>query len=278
MLLSVVIPVLNEEDCIAATLDRLTAQDTIDEIVVVDNGSTDATPRIVREYALTHPRVVLVDEPRRGVARARNTGFDRASGDFIGRTDADTHVAPDWGEVIVRHLTAHPDTAALTGITTYYDSPIGFLLKFGLWLQNRRGKLGGPVGNMHGPNMAIRRTAWLEIREQTVDRPDVIDDLDLALCLSKRGLRIEQLTDMRAETSARRRRTSPRRWWQFQLSGLRTIAGQGYRVIPYHRVFVVAAWLGHTAQWPIYRFWDFDSRRFTLLPAKERLFPLSAAN
>ncbi|MFI9508045.1 glycosyltransferase [Nocardia sp. NPDC052566] len=273
--LSVVIPVLNEETCITATLDRLVVQDAIDEIVVVDNGSTDATPQIVKEYAVNQPKVVLVAEPRRGVAQARNTGFDHATGEFIGRTDADTKVAADWGTVIRRHFTDNPGTAALTGITTYYDSPVGFLLRAGLAIQVRRGALGGVVGNMHGPNMAIRRSAYLEVRDDTVTKPDVIDDLDLALCLTKRGFRIDQLLHMRAETSARRRRTDPARWWQFQLSGLRTITGQGYKVLPLHRRFIVLAWLGHTVQWPLYRFWDFDRRRFTFMPAEERLFPLS---
>ncbi|WP_194832185.1 glycosyltransferase family 2 protein [Nocardia sp. XZ_19_369] len=273
--LSIVIPVLNEAACITQTLDRLVTQDAIDEVVVVDNGSDDGTRELVSAYALEHPKVELVEEPQRGVARARNTGFDKARGDFIGRTDADCLVAPDWGAVIRQHLTDHPDVAALTGITTYYDSPVGFLLKFGYYLQDRRGKLGGRVGNMHGPNMAIRRTAWLDVREDTVVRPDVIDDLDLALCLSKRGLPIDQLKHMRVETSARRRRTSPRRWWQFQLGGLRTITNQGYQVLPFHRAVIVGAWLAHTVQWPIYRLWDFDRRRFSLRPGQARMFPLS---
>ncbi|MFI9508046.1 glycosyltransferase [Nocardia sp. NPDC052566] len=271
--LSVVIPVLNEENSITATLARLVVQDAIDEIVVVDNGSTDATAQLVKEYAVTQPKIVLIDEPRRGIARARNTGFDHATGDFIARTDADTRVAADWSAVIRRHLTENPGTAAVTGLTTYFDSPVGFLLRAGLAIQVRRGALGGVVGNLHGPNMAIRRSAYLEVRDETVTRADVVEDLDLALCLTKRGLRIDQLVHMRAETSARRRRTTPADWWQFQLSGVRTITGQGYKVLPLHRRFIVLAWLGHTVQWPLYRFWDFDRRRFTLKPGGERPLP-----
>ncbi|WP_280433391.1 glycosyltransferase [Nocardia brasiliensis] len=202
--LSVVIPALNEATRIERTLDRLVRQDAIDEIIVVDNGSTD-------------------------------------------------------------------DTAAVTGITTYHDSPVGFFLKLGYYLQDRRGKLGGRVGNLHGPNMAIRRAAWLQVGADTTTRADVAEDLDLALCLTKRGFRIDQLKSMRAATSARRRRTNPREWWRFQLTGLRTIAEQGYQVLPLHRAIIVGAWLTHTVQWPIYRFWDFDRRRFTLRPAPPRV-------
>ncbi|MGW4242560.1 glycosyltransferase family 2 protein [Nocardia sp. NPDC004722] len=269
------IPVLNEAQSIRATLDRLTAQDAIDEIVVVDNGSTDETPDILAAYALDNPKVTVVDEPERGVARARNTGFDKARGDFLARTDADTIVAPDWAEVIRTNFTDHPEYAALTGITTYFDSPVGFFLELGYWLQAKRGQLGGRVGNMHGPNMAIRATAWDQVRADTSVTPDVIDDLDLALCLTKRDLHIEQPTTMRAQTSARRRRTSPAKWWQFQLTGLNTISKHGYKVLPYHRVIITGAWLSHTIQWPIYRLWDFDRRRFTFRPGKERMYPLA---
>ncbi|WP_040739685.1 glycosyltransferase [Nocardia tenerifensis] len=269
--LSVVIPALNEATSIERTLDRLVVQDAIDEIIVVDNGSEDGTQKIVLDYAAAHPQVALIEEPQRGIPAARNAGFDKARGDFLARTDADTLVGPDWGEVIRHTLTEHPEIAAVTGITTYHDSPVGFFLKIGYYLQDRRGKLGGQVGNMHGPNMAIRRSAWETVRADTTMRPDVAEDLDLALCLTKRGLRIEQLTDMRAETSARRRRTSPRDWWRFQLTGLRTITDQGYQVRPFHRAVIVGAWLTHTVQWPIYRFWDFDRRRFTLRPGRARV-------
>lgn len=269
--LSAVIPVLNEAASIVQTLARLAAQDSIDEIIVVDNGSDDETADLVSAFAAEHPKVELVHEPTRGVAVARNTGFDKARGELIARTDADTLVAEDWGRTIRDFLSEHPDIAAVTGLCTYHDSPIGFFLRCGQRLLLSLGKLGGSVGNMYGPNMALRRTAWLQVREDTQVRADVAEDLDLALCLTKRQLRIEQLTGMRAETSARRRRASPRSWWQFQLIGLRTLRNQGFQVRPIHRAVIVGAWIAHTVQWPIYRFWDFDRRCFSLHPGVERI-------
>ena len=269
--LSVVIPALNEAGDIERCLARLAGQDAIDEIIVVDNGSDDGTPEIVRAFAAMHPKVQVIHEPTRGVSHARNAGFDKARGDFIARTDADTLVPPEWGQTIRAFLPANPETAAVTGICTYHDSPIGFLLEFGVYLQDRRGVLGGQVGNLYGPNMAIRRTAWLEVREDTQVRADVPEDLDLALCLTKRGLRIDQLKGMHALTSSRRRRTSPREWWKFQLMGLRTISHHGYRVLPVHRMVIAGAWAAHTVQWPVYRFWDFGRKRFALRPGAARI-------
>ncbi|MFF2554659.1 glycosyltransferase family 2 protein [Nocardia sp. NPDC058058] len=269
--LSVVIPVLNEAASIERTLRVLLAQEEIDEIIVVDNGSDDDTPRLVSEIAAVHGNIELIHESTRGIAAARNAGFDKARGDFIARTDADTIVDVNWSATIRDFLLTHPDTAAVTGLCTYFDSPIGFMLKFGQSVMIRFGKLGGRVGNMYGPNMAVRRDAWLQIREDTRVRIDVVEDLDLAICLSMRGLRIDQLTKLRARTSARRRRTSPHRFWRFQMAGLRTIRDHGIEPRWVDRVVLLGAWTSHTAQWPIYRLWDFDRRRFSLHPGEERI-------
>lgn len=269
--LSVVVPVLDEAEVIERTLLRLVEQDTIDEVVVVDNGSRDGTPAIVQDFAARHPKVELIHEPTRGIAPARNAGFDKARGDILARTDADTLVDPDWGATIVGFLTDHPETAAVTGLCTYHDSPVGFLLEFGQWILLRRGKLGGQVGNMYGPNMAVRREAWEQIREKVQARADVAEDLDMALCLYSEKLRIDQVPEMRARTSARRRRTGPRKHWQFHQIGLRTLRDHGYPVRPVHRALIVGAWLSHTAQWPLYRFWDFQRGRFSLRPGSARI-------
>lgn len=268
IVLSVVVPVLDEAANIPRTLRSLVAQDAVDEVIVVDNGSVDGTIEVVRDFQADHPRVRLLHEPNRGIAPARNAGFDEARGEFVARTDADTLVDRDWAATIRDFFADHPDTGALTGLCTYHDSPIGFFLEFGQWILIRAGKLGGQVGNMYGPNMAIRQDAWLKVRAETQTRSDVIEDLDLALCLCKSGIRIDQLIHMRARTSARRRRDTPNSRWQFHLRGLRTLRDHGLPVQPIHRILISAAWLTHTVQWPIYRFWDFDRQRFGLRPAR----------
>ncbi|WP_410871218.1 glycosyltransferase family 2 protein [Nocardia sp. A7] len=273
--LSVIVPALDESAVIAACLERLVGQDTIDEIVVVDNGSTDNTREIVAEIAARHPKIELISEPQPGVAFARNTGFDKARGDYLGRIDADTLVSPEWGATVRTHLDTHPDTVAVTGISTYHDSPIGIFLSAAIGGQERIGMIKTqPVGNVHGANMAIRRSAWEQVRSATTTRRDLHEDLDLALCLSKAKLRIDQLPALRAEISARRRKTPPDVWWKYQLRGLQTIANQGYAVVPFHRAVITGAWIMHTSQWPIYRAWDFDRKRFSLRPGRPRVSPV----
>jgi len=91
----VVVPVLNGAATIGDMLRALTACSPRPpqlEIIVVDNGSTDATPEIVSRY----DGVTLLTEPRRGAAAARNTGLRHATGEVILHCDADTLPTRRW--------------------------------------------------------------------------------------------------------------------------------------------------------------------------------------
>jgi GT2 family glycosyltransferase len=96
--LSVVIPVLNASRTLPRTLAALAALvPAPDEIVFVDNGSTDDTPARLQAYAASAAtKVVVLREPRRGASVARNTGARAATGDVVVFTDADCCPRPDW--------------------------------------------------------------------------------------------------------------------------------------------------------------------------------------
>jgi len=92
MKLSVVVPAYNVEAHIARTLDTVLEQQTpVHEIVVVDDGSTDSTRRVVDDYVLAHPTapVQVFGQQNRGVSAARNAGLERVSGDYVLFLDAD---------------------------------------------------------------------------------------------------------------------------------------------------------------------------------------------
>ena len=80
--LSIVIPCYNEQHGIAMLLKRVPPE--VDEVLVVDNNSTDGSGDIAREHGA---RVVI--EPRRGYGRAYKTGLAHARGDIIGTMDGD---------------------------------------------------------------------------------------------------------------------------------------------------------------------------------------------
>jgi glycosyltransferase involved in cell wall biosynthesis len=94
MVLSVIIPCLNEADYITDLLDCLSRQTFREfEVIVVDSQSTDATAAIVRQYTATFP-LRLVSSPR-GVANARNTGATAARGQWFYFLDADVTFGAD---------------------------------------------------------------------------------------------------------------------------------------------------------------------------------------
>ena len=96
---SVVVPALDAARTLPRTLAALAALEPApDEIVFVDNGSTDDTRARLEAFAASGPRakVLVLDEPRRGASAARNTGIRAATGEVIAFTDADCCPRRDW--------------------------------------------------------------------------------------------------------------------------------------------------------------------------------------
>ncbi len=95
-LVSVVIPAYNAQDWIAATLESVAGQshDAL-EVIVVDDGSSDATTSIADAFAARDPRFRLLRQANAGVAAARNHGAAQAASDLLAFVDADDLWAPD---------------------------------------------------------------------------------------------------------------------------------------------------------------------------------------
>ena len=101
MKMSVVIPVHNGEAHLGDAVKCLQDQDFADwEAVVVDDGSTDATPQIADGLAQKDTRVRVVHQPNGGVSVARNRGLDEARGDWIVWLDADDAYVPGCMEIM----------------------------------------------------------------------------------------------------------------------------------------------------------------------------------
>lgn len=113
-LISVVMAVRNGERFLAEAVESILGQTVRDfEFIVVDNGSTDTTPAILRRYQESDPRVVVMREERPGQAIALNTGLAAARGRWIARMDADDIAAPERFERQLAALAAEPDLVAL---------------------------------------------------------------------------------------------------------------------------------------------------------------------
>jgi len=107
------VPVVSVVLCVrngAATLERqlraLAAQDCRDdwELVLVDNGSTDATHEVAERGACRIPRTRLLEEPEPGLNRARNAGVRASRAPLLVCCDADDEVSPGWLRAMVEGL------------------------------------------------------------------------------------------------------------------------------------------------------------------------------
>jgi hypothetical protein len=118
---SVVVPVRDVAATIDDQLEALAGQ-TYDgpwEIVVADNGSTDATRERVEAWRTRLPPLSIVDaSSRRGVAHARNVGLRHARGEVMLICDGDDIVAPDWLEHMVNALEEHPIVTGSIDVAT----------------------------------------------------------------------------------------------------------------------------------------------------------------
>lgn len=117
---AVVIPVWNGEKLLGRCLDALTRQTLSREAfqtIVVDNGSTDATPAVARRY----PGVELLIETRPGSYAARNLAIGHVRAPLIAFTDADCEPAPDWLEQLLRAAAANPGFGVLAGKIELFD-------------------------------------------------------------------------------------------------------------------------------------------------------------
>lgn len=104
-MISVVIPVYNCEKKIARCLDSVIGQTYKNlEILIVDDGSSDNSVEICREYAKKYDNIVLIEQENQGAAAARRNGVRCAKGDYIGFVDADDYIKEDMYETLVKYM------------------------------------------------------------------------------------------------------------------------------------------------------------------------------
>ena len=105
-LVSVIVPVYNGEERLAATLRSVMAQDYRPiELLVIDDGSTDRSADVARGF----PEVRCFQQLNQGAAIARNVGIENARGEFIAFLDADDIWMPNKLSLQVRYLLDHPE-------------------------------------------------------------------------------------------------------------------------------------------------------------------------
>lgn len=187
MSVSIVIPVYNEAAQLPACLEAIARQTVRPaEVIVVDNNSTDGTVSTARHY----PFVTVVREIRQGVVHARDRGFQMASGDIIGRIDADTVITDNWVATVQRIFETGP-VDAVTGAARYHDMAWSPLLNcIDLVLRRYLARVLGREVALQGANMAIRRSVWQAIRPYLCHASGMHEDFDIGIHANERGYNV----------------------------------------------------------------------------------------
>lgn len=184
MKISVVIPAHNEEKYIENCLRSLTDQDYRDyEIIVCLNLCTDRTEEIAKKYK----NVNIVKESRKGVAFARQTGSEAASGDIIASADADTVYPNNWLSRIAWNFNKRDKIVGLYGPVEIRESTL-FLKIISLYVYTGFLYLSKFFNNdnVAGMNFACRKESFDNIGGYSVNLKSA-EDIDLALRIKQYG-------------------------------------------------------------------------------------------
>lgn len=93
---SIIVPVYNVENYLRKCLDSIISQTLKNiEIICINDGSTDNSLSILKEYASKDERIIVINQENSGVSSARNRGLEIATGEYIAFVDADDSVTPD---------------------------------------------------------------------------------------------------------------------------------------------------------------------------------------
>lgn len=114
--ITAVIPAYNAAEFLSATIQSVIDQSFINwELLVVDDGSTDDTADVVRQFCAQDARIKLISKENGGVSSARNRGAQEATAELVAFLDADDRWLPDKLAVHVDYVTSHPDSGVSFG-------------------------------------------------------------------------------------------------------------------------------------------------------------------
>lgn len=181
--LSVVIPCRNDALYLDACLTALERQSRpVDEVIVVDNESSDGSPDVGRRHG-AH----VLEQTHPGIWPTAAAGFDAAKGTLIGRLDADSLPGPTWAERAAATFETPDAPDLLVGDGDFYGPRpwanwVGDHLYIGAMWTFVTPYLGHrPV---FGSNFVMTARAWRELRLIAhTSQPDIHDDLDLSFAI-----------------------------------------------------------------------------------------------
>jgi glycosyltransferase involved in cell wall biosynthesis len=193
--LSIIVPTYNEETTLVILLERIFNTPTLDyekEIIVIDDGSTDATGHILKQNKNKYKYAVLTHEKNRGKGAAIRTGFRVASGDIILIQDADLEYDPaDWEKIL--NAFEDPSVSVVFGSRNlnpkrrgYWHYVLGVKLLTGL------------INRLFGSKLTDSYTCFKAFRKNIIDGLQLVSDrfeIEAEICakILKAGYEIREV-------------------------------------------------------------------------------------
>ena len=159
------------------------------EFLVIDDGSTDGSLKILQTYAHADPRMRVISRPNTGQTRAMNELIAMSRGEFIARMDSDDISMPDRLQRQIDALREHPEVVAIGGDVQWIDQDGDAIRTFGVGYTHEEidaAHMAGVGGAISQPAAMFRRSALIDVggmREET----HLAEDVDLFLRLAERG-------------------------------------------------------------------------------------------
>ncbi len=126
-LISIVLCTYNNADSLAITLNQLAKlnqpEQGLIEIIVVDNNSSDHTAAITQAFTNNHPQFHYYFEVKQGLSHARNTGLEKAQGEYILFTDDDAEIPAHWANDYINNIRTLAPDCLYSKINIIWDKP-----------------------------------------------------------------------------------------------------------------------------------------------------------
>ena len=122
-IISIIVPIYNGEKYLEECIDSILKQTFKDyELILVNDGSTDNSLKICKDYSKRDKRIKIIDKNNGGASEARNAGIDIAKGDYIGCVDSDDVIHPQMYEILYNKIIEYnADIAICNYIKIYND-------------------------------------------------------------------------------------------------------------------------------------------------------------
>ena len=127
--ITVVVPVYNVENYLRKCLDSIIAQTYKNiEIIVINDGSTDTSGEICKEFVEIDHRIIYIEQENAGLSAARNTGLENMSGDYVTFVDSDDWIELDYVETLYKKITEYQAEIAVGNYYSFNESEGMFCL------------------------------------------------------------------------------------------------------------------------------------------------------